>query len=264
MESLVIADNNNEYYLNGRKLYLLENIGRINLFIGANNTRKSRFLRKIIEAEARTIISSDDHINKAYVEGLSLVEEIEINFKNSLRSELMVVTITKHPPQPDKRFYDVDAYFSDSRAANDRGVNFKTIVDHLNSVNKTLLGIRVDDTITSFLKEIKQVYALLDMLVCLYEFKSTNPGGMYNYLTDHDIWPEENLRAYAFTFADGLVNDDTAEKEKTLKKVRHYFKSLLNVEVEIGSNRLIYIPVLRSALLRIERFEDKAGWFGIS
>lgn len=71
MQSLTTADTNNEFYLGEPKLYFLENVSRINLFIGANNTRKSRFLRKLIEAEARTIIITDRHINATYIDGLN-------------------------------------------------------------------------------------------------------------------------------------------------------------------------------------------------
>lgn len=247
MESLVITDHSDEYYLNEQKLYFLENIGRINLFVGANNTRKSRFLRKIIEAEGRITVSSDHHINKEYIQGLGLAKEIENLFKDSLNNALIVVTTTRQRPESDKRFYEVDAYFNDNRTVNDKGVYFKTIIDHLNNINQTLLGIRGGDNIGPLLKEVKMFYAVLDMLVYLYELRAENMTMLMSYQSQSNGWPEPNLNAYAFNFQDGTVDGDTSEKEKMLKKVRHYLKFLLSVDIQVGSNRLIYIPVLRSA-----------------
>jgi predicted ATPase len=247
MESLVITDLNNEYYINNQKLYFLENINRINLFIGANNTRKSRFLRKIIEAEVQLVVMSDNNINKEYIQGLQLASEIENQFKDSIKEELMAVTLTKHSPQKDKRFYEIDAYFNNYRANNDKVVYFKTIIDHLNNINKSILGVRVPGNIASFLNEVKMVYALVDMLVYLYELLAADRATLMSNINYGSTWKEENLNAYAFTFAEHLGSKHTTEKENYLKKVRHYLKFLLTVELVVGSTRLIYVPVLRSA-----------------
>jgi len=233
--------------LMNKSYIFLENLSRVNLFIGANNTRKSRFLRKIIEAEARIVISSDNHINKEYIQGLTLAKEIENLFKDILNNALLVVTTTKHRPQANKRFYEIDAYFNDNRAVNDKGVYFKTIIDHLNNINQTLLGIRGGDNIEPLLKEVRMVYAILDMLVYLYELREENMAKFSNYQSHSNTWPEENMNAYAFTFQDGTIDGDTSAKEKMLKKVRHYLKFLLSVDIKVGSNHLVYIPVLRSA-----------------
>ena len=246
MDSLIITDHDNEYYLNDQKLYFLENTKQVNLFIGANNTRKSRFLRKIIEAESRIIVSSEKDINKMFIVGKNLVSEIENQFKDLLNAELMVVVSTRHPPQAGKRFYEIDTYFNGTRASNDKGVNIKTIVDSLNNINQTLMGIRGGDNIGPLLKEIKMVYDIVDMLVYLYGLRG-NMAALSNYQSNSNTWPEDNLNAYAFTFADGRIDGDTTEKEDMLKRVKAYFEFLLTVSVTVGSNYLIYIPVLRSA-----------------
>lgn len=159
----------------------------------------------------------------------------------------MVVTQTNHPPQANKRFYDINSYFSNSRASNDRAINLKNIVDHLNTINKTLISLRINEHILALQMDVKEVFAVVDMLTYLYELKAENAGQLANFMAYPNLWPEENLSAYAFTFADGQVRDPTTDKEQALKRIKNHLKSLLNIEVELGNERIIYIPVLRSA-----------------
>jgi hypothetical protein len=62
MKSLVVLNKQNEYYLQHEKLYFLENVNRLNLFIGANNSRKSRFLRPTIHPTSRLGERNRKHI----------------------------------------------------------------------------------------------------------------------------------------------------------------------------------------------------------
>jgi predicted ATPase len=246
MDSLVVIDEQNEYFLRHQKLYFLENVNRINLFIGANNSRKSRFLRKIIEADARIVVSSNQDINRQYIQHLGLAKEIEDTFQGLFNNALMVVNQTKTAPKANRRFYGVDAYFNENKASNDKGIAAKTVVEHLNSINQTLLNVRTGDNATALLKEIRRFHDVVDMLVCLFELRG-NMAALSNYLSNSDRWPEENLNSYAFSFHYGTVDGDMSDKLAVLTKARDYFKFLSSVTVSIGSNYLVYIPVLRSA-----------------
>ncbi|WP_299291636.1 hypothetical protein [uncultured Mucilaginibacter sp.] len=92
MESILISDRDSEYFNDDLPVNFLDDIKDINLFIGANNTRKSRFLRRILQLEKKIIINTGASLNAAFTNSSKLIAELKkftsndiiISFQNSL------------------------------------------------------------------------------------------------------------------------------------------------------------------------------------
>lgn len=50
------SNNPSEYYINDLKAQYLSDIKELNVIVGANNTRKSRFIRQMINTELKVLI----------------------------------------------------------------------------------------------------------------------------------------------------------------------------------------------------------------
>lgn len=80
MNNLRLYQNNTEteFYSDGKPLYFLENIDSVNIVVGANNSRKSRFARNIIKQESKVIIGFEASLNDIYNDILILLDELKV------------------------------------------------------------------------------------------------------------------------------------------------------------------------------------------
>lgn len=81
-------NNNNEYFVENTIAKFLGNIKDINIIIGSNNTRKSRFLRSVINQEHNVIIDGPSKLNEAYFNSQTIFAELEKRGKDAINEKL--------------------------------------------------------------------------------------------------------------------------------------------------------------------------------
>jgi len=80
---------NDEFFKDDLKVFFLGGIENINIIVGANNTRKSRFLRNLINQEFKVIIDAPEFFNNSYINSKTIFDEVTNDNKQSLIEKLI-------------------------------------------------------------------------------------------------------------------------------------------------------------------------------
>lgn len=241
MESILIRDRdlNSEYFIDDLPVSFLDNVKDINLFIGANNTRKSRFLRRIIQLEKKIIIDTKTSLNAAFTDSYKLIAELKkftsndiiISFQNS----------PNHTPEVNKRFYHLQKYYQNNNAPR-QNVTYTLIAEHIKKINETLVEI-IDAEVVKFTGEVEAVYDFLDFLV--YIIEKEKAGHQYGVR-----YSESNANIVRFSISDQAYKrqlPEAQEKIALIIQVKEYFEILKGLQPKVLNKGCVYIPVLRSS-----------------
>lgn len=112
MESIYIGEYETEFYSGAQSpVRYLDNVKQVNLFIGANNTRKSRFLRRLIQLERKTIIRTKKPLNEWYSKSEQLIKELTEDVGDDVHRVLFKYRLSNSPPIENERFGQVYHFF---------------------------------------------------------------------------------------------------------------------------------------------------------
>ncbi|WP_439695871.1 AAA family ATPase [Mucilaginibacter sp. AW1-7] len=237
-------NNNHEYFKDGLPARFLGNIGDLNIIIGANNTRKSRFLRTIINQEHNVLFEAPENFNLLYNESLCLFDELSKKGKETLDEKILQFQFV--PGGEGQPIYDsIKEYFG----ANSQ-IDFFQFKTTLNNLNESLVAVAIPSGFDSLKTIANRAYHAVNLFIWVYDLlKKDVPNSRHfektNVLNVH--W-KHNLR-------DNEAFPDFALKFSILKKLQKYLKIICDLKFEDFNKTLIYIPVLRTSRM-IVGFKD--------
>jgi hypothetical protein len=232
-------NNNNEYFIENRIAQFLGNIKNINIIIGSNNTRKSRFLRGIINQEHNVIIDGPSSLNEAYFTSQTFFTELEKKGKEAMSEKLFQLQF-HDTTSPDPRYTAIKEYFN-----KDSQIDFARLQTSIANINGTLVGMAVEDNFKALQHIAYQVLHVSEVLLWIF-----------SYLEQHGLPTERQTR-----FSKTNVNDvlymvpssmyervnDFELKKSIIEYIRDYIYMIRQLKFEKFDNALVYIPVLRTS-----------------
>ena len=245
-----------EFYMEDSPIRFLGAIKSINLFIGANNTRKSRLIRNLISSKRKMLVSSNEPLNNLYFEGKELWSELFD--QNNLPQNTQLVYFqgnTSRQPKPERfsGFREFVKYV-------DPVLTVATLEQCLRVIIESIITNGATANNTPLPDYIKRYYDMLDVLVFVYERETA--GVNVSAYARTASWDEHNLNLVRFDIPDRDKRGNTHNREQKLhmcKSLRTYMTKLLTISFQTISPPTIYIPTLRSSRNLLDYGHDLAG-----
>jgi len=225
-------------YLNYEESYFSElgELSNINLFIEANNSRKSRLMRSLVKMNKYNVFSRRIHY---------LLEELEIALKpfndSFNEDDYITLKILKKPGSSEEM---------------SKRTGLEPLYNLINSDIERNININ-KEYFTSVLNSLRQKHETKDF--DLKGFKSINES--HKQLTSFllngiDLRSINYDPSYFFRFI--LSRSELNKSFKLLKEVHTIFSTLASVDFETYSPNKIYVPTLRAAISIYLDSSDKA------
>ncbi|WP_426587915.1 AAA family ATPase [Mucilaginibacter sp. R-33] len=238
-------NNNHEYFKDDLPTRFLGNITDINIIIGANNTRKSRFLRTIINQEHNILLDGPENFNSLYHESLNFFDDLSKKGKETMDEKILQFQFS--PGGDGHPVYDsIKEFFT----ANNTQLDFFHLKNTLNNINETLIAVAIQTDFDSLKVIANRALDAVNLFIWVYQIleKSIPDGSYFRETNVVNINWKHNLR-------DNDEFPDFALKFELLKKLRQYLKVVSALEFKDFNKNLIYIPVLRTSRM-IVGFKD--------
>jgi hypothetical protein len=241
-----------EFIQNGFPAIFLNQLQDINLIIGANNSRKSRFLRHIIKQEHKLIIHAAFDFNEVYLKSKDIFNALIQASPQHMNETMFGVSFTGLA-DADHISQGLNNYFSVHQTPNNT-LTFGQLDEHLKNINEQLLTAAVEDN----LKVLKELISLFLPLLTVLEriYKSVQENDHINPFPAASSTITRYLRFQLPTYAEGNHVVDSDIKYDTISRLKDYFEQLNNIEFTVFRNAMTYIPVLRTSRMLVGTTED--------
>lgn len=231
--------NQKEYYVGNTIARFLGNIKDINIIIGSNNTRKSRFLRNIISQEHNVLLDGAPELNEAYFKSELIFGDLEKQGKEAMAERLFQFQFHE-TTNPEQRYTAIKEYFN-----NDSQIDFNRLKISVANISESLAGLAVEDNFKAL-----QTIAFQTLHVCevlLWIFDRLNQTGLPTEKPTSFSPTNVNEVRYmvSSTMYDGITDFDL--KRSIIERVRDYMWLVKKLKFERLDKSLVYIPVLRTS-----------------
>jgi AAA15 family ATPase/GTPase len=232
-------NNNKEYFVENRTAQFLGNIKDINIIIGSNNTRKSRFLRSIINQDHNVIIEGPPELNEAYYNSQAIFVQLEKKGKDAMTEKLFQFQFHE-TTSPDPRYTAIKQYFN-----NNSQIDFTNLKTSVTTINEALVSLAVDENFKALQDIAYQTFHVSEVLLWILD-----------YLERHGL-PTEKQTNFAATSVKDVKYmvphtmyeriSDFELKKSIIERVRDYIQMVRKLLFERFDKSLIYVPVLRTS-----------------
>ncbi len=253
MNFIRLIDQNNppEFFKDDLPLVFLGALRNINIFVGANNSRKSRFLRHVIQQEHKVLINYEGDLNKLYWTGKELLVDSAKIPKEVWQDPWLAIRIDRLEDKNEREKH-IKAFFH--RKTGENIIDALTLRTHIEELVSTLLNMAVPDNFASFYTILDNLYATVTMGVEVYDriqsFQGKNMTS--NTLTTF----QRHIEATFPGINPGEKVPFWQERLQLLKKVLTFADELRKITVGPTHPYVTYLPVLRSAR-KLEESSDK-------
>ncbi|MGN7986044.1 ATP-dependent nuclease [Pedobacter sp. 22226] len=229
-----------EFYSGGKPLYFLENIERVNIIVGANNSRKSRFSRNIIKQESKVIFEFEASLNDIYHEILILLDELSV--KKDAGKKLLSID-PKRSGKSDEIYEELTSYFAQS-TGNSYELGWHEITTSLKNISESLMAVGEDGNFNTLKIIIRRFSTALTYVRTIYEyFQST--GGKFMFGSAVGI---TGVNYNVPKVNPGNVIPDVDATLDLIGRIIIPIAALRDIEAKFYPNQpMIYIPVLRTS-----------------
>jgi len=229
-----------EFYIQDKTALYVNDIKDLNIIVGANNTRKSRFVRKLISIEKKVLIDADFDVNNHFQERMDLFNEI-----NDIEEATKIISIIfDSQSNPSEGYVSVKVFFDKQVSAENQLHLFdiKKMVESSYSDFNSLLTI---EEIRDWTNAINQKVSVINLLSTIYG--SFEKSFNYSYDTPNlsgvggITYKLPNVHQF-----DGIPNYKSILS--TLRRVQQWFKLSSGIQITPQhSTNLVYIPTLRGS-----------------
>ncbi|RKR80075.1 putative AbiEii toxin of type IV toxin-antitoxin system [Mucilaginibacter gracilis] len=232
----------NEYYKDNLEAHFLGNIKELNIIVGANNSRKSRFLRRVIELELKAVFESNFDLNQAYINSQQIFDEIAGIPGLSINTQLAYL-IFPQGAGTNGDYKAVKDYVTDE-AGNSNIIDFAKLQNSLKNINETLLALGSNDQFKTMWTIVHRTLKTAKVLEAIY-IDAQNIGGKF---VQKPISPTiiDNIH-YTIQELEGDLVPHCDLRLKVIQRVGDYLTLISSLKFEEQSPNLIYIPVLRTS-----------------
>jgi hypothetical protein len=229
----------NEYFIENRIAQFLGNIKDINIIIGSNNTRKSRFLRNIIKQEHNVIIDGNSALNEDYFNSQIFFAELEKRGKEAMNEKLFQFQFHE-TTSPDPRYTAIKKYFG-----KDSQIDFIKLKTSVTNINESLVGMAVADNLNTVQDIAFQTLHTCDVLLWIFNYLEQNgiPTVKQNYFS------ATNVSDVVYMISPNMYQGikDLELKKSVIQHIRDYMFNIKQLQFERFESTLVYIPVLRTS-----------------
>lgn len=230
-----------EFYTEDQPADYLKNIKDLNIIVGANNSRKSRFIRNLINLEHRVIVKSTCDINKLG----NIIEEIFDGLSKEIVSPKLIGFIFNDYNDNPQIYATVKDFFG-RKTGVDNGLSIAEIKSLMQDVLSALNGVAVPDNIKTLTDTIKTTGTVVNLILKIYRGLNANFNNFNENAPNDSGFKGITFKIQGVTAYSGLP--DFEVRLTTLEKASNFLDELQKMEViPYHDIDLIYIPVLRSA-----------------
>lgn len=237
---------NDEFYKNDLPLTFLADIKDVNILVGANNSRKSRFMRTVIKLDHRTIIHSCSDLNDIYSEGKTLEKTIKETFSGKMDDWILLMSAIS---DDQGKLEYLKRYFERGVKGSDGTNNFispSTLATLISNITGGLTSVTLVKDFDAVATNIKYLTALVEVLLFLYgNFEKGGGKVVSNLSFDKSAFTKVNPQIPNLKLGDDVP--DIEAKIEVFKRIDNWLKSLFDISFERHEGKRIYIPVLRTS-----------------
>lgn len=233
--SYIRLGNQNEFFSEDNALQFLK-VDRLNIILGANNSRKSRLIRYLLRQKTSVILHSPSNLNFLlevldnsieYMEGQSVIKLIELSITGALDKNSRFGNIGNDLPG--------------------KIISTAHILDQLKSIRTALFDFTDADGFYLLLKNIKSLYDQLDLCKLYYETIRERSGLAAPPVVDENPnWQSMTVHIPGVSHRASIYNYD--EVLGLLERIIGVIEELTHLcfEHKIHVEK-VYIPALRSS-----------------
>jgi hypothetical protein len=245
MDNLIIDDKSGEFLYDGRRMLTLNNIKTINLFIGANNTRKSRLMRKIAQLALKINIKGVVNLNELFEKSIEILSRLKTKSTEHPNVELLHFKANRNTSDKALKFARIQDYFATSGAP---VIRYSTFIAEIEKIITDLPQLTHEADILNFEDHVERFHSLTEFMAYIYGEELEGVNAHTN--SDYGSWAEVNANTIQFRIPDrdsqGKILD-WEFKMTILMDLRILMVRFKMLKLEILSSKGIYIPVLRSS-----------------
>lgn len=237
-----IRDNDKEFYYDNKPLRFLSDIQNVNIIVGANNTRKSRFFKMLMEHESYCIWQSAHDFEEVILQ----IENGTIDLINNF-SGFTFVEFHSNDIEDLDFIVNVREFLKYDTSSKNSRLEVDSLIELLNNITESLLLCVDASQFDSIVKIIKKVIYIIEMVDNLVK----------DFYVGSESSQVEFERQYVKASTYGFANPRKFKGEKSLKdkeilKILNPILSALKkietmVDFERVNSDIIYIPVLRTS-----------------
>lgn len=239
-----LLDNNknpSEYYVNDRKAQYIGDIKQLNIIVGANNTRKSRFIRQMINTELKVLIDSQIDINKHFQETDQL-----FNGAEKLAGGSFFVTLTFDTVATPTKVHQLVKGVFDKQAGKDNQLNLTDIKRMVEEIQTAIATASVEEKANDFRDMVEKYQAVMQLVHQIYQRFAKSLSG-YSY----DTLNPTNVEGIRFNFPNIQYlegYEDYAERLSFFESILEWISKIADAKIiPFHDADIVYVPVLRSS-----------------
>lgn len=208
--------------------------------VGANNTRKSRFLRHILGQKANVIYAASGDLNEAFLTSKLILKEVFDRKGNEMKEALIQLSYNA-VSDPGEEFEDIKNYIEGKG-----NLSFSRIQDSLNNIHEMLMSIDSTTHFDSLWTEVRIVHRVAAFMVKVYEFLEKSGFRSINE-QNYSASPVQYISFITPSQQNGHPLLQGSEKLTIFRELEKYLSLLKSLKFAEPVKPLIYIPVLRTS-----------------
>ena len=229
----------NEFFTDDIPAKYLKSIKDLNIIIGANNTRKSRFMRQIITTEFKVIIKSDKDINGL----LQKMDTIFDGVPDAMLKVKLMSLIFNQPQSPSYPYHEIKSHFSQQQG--DGGhLTFFDIRNTLRNISETIATLATQEQIKTLETIVTRAHETFNLALNIFK-------GLQTLNFHWDSSSPTDIPGISFKIIEGFTGQDVdqiEEKIELLTSVAKYTGFIKDLTIEPYHDKMmVYIPVLRTS-----------------
>jgi hypothetical protein len=231
-----------EYFKNDLPAKFLADIRNINVMVGANNSRKSRFLRNVLSLEQIKMVKTDTDLNVLIHEGASLADQVNFLNENGIGGSL----ISMRTFAPDNELGKILAAYFDEIKEPHRNLNAGNISALINGINKLILQLSDSQPMELLRKKAVQLETACELILYLYKYLQTKGDKMVAIMSYPD-GPFRHMEPTVPGVKSQSIVPFVDQTIRTISALKSWVEKLRGIEFEVHRKNNIYIPVLRTS-----------------
>jgi hypothetical protein len=234
----------NEYFTGESPARFLGSINDINIIVGANNSRKSRFIRHVIQQENPVLIKTQTDLNFLYNEGLSIIESIE-KLKKSGFNKTIITASYLNKDRREREIVILNKYY-ETRKNRDTGINGEDLLALVDLILEKITGATSSKHSDDILANVKFLTTVSEFISYLYSHFKDNNGNYAHSLS----YPDSLFKQIGPAIPNLAIQQSVpflTEIIEIVKSAIEWCRMLQTIKLVTHTGKNIYIPALRTS-----------------
>jgi hypothetical protein len=231
-----------EFYKDGLPALFLPDVKEINIIVGANNSRKSRFLRNVLSLEQKVLVESGVDLNVFYHLGLNLGARVLKLKENGISGSLVSMRIFA----PENKLGQILIGFFEEVKEAHRNVTAENLSALIDDMSKLLLNMSHEQPVEEFTKKASQLETACGLILYLYQHVRESGNKLVSTMSYPD-GPFRHMEPVIPGVEQQGMVPYVNETIDCIGDVEEWVRSIKGVQAKHHRKNNIYIPVLRTS-----------------